>query len=1735
MSDVKTTAANFTAKAAYFEKKLRELKALLEKRIALGCDRKEANEEMRAELEEVDRAIDKIIGNVELGEQGTGRDDYYHKSGNDTLATAYAGPLAKTLNLGERPLNGDYIAIFRGINPRNHESFLSKKRQAQIEKSIKKFEKLARKAKSAEEGKTGLTLEAVEAADKQRQEDGKSDQVLGFSMCISWQKSLSLYWGQADDETRAILQKIQIEAVQLTWDWIQSQGYVRGRTGAQGAESIEGQAMAALYAHCAARRVQGFKHPDANVHTHIEIPNSVMLPDGTMYTLDAGIIYRVQREMAAYHDVVQHRLLTERLPEVAAACVVDYTGHGLRLNDATVSRQMIEENSKRSRQIGAVMKEIGAAGASASQSVAYRTREGKDLEMDDDWDDYLRINKIALVRTKDSERQAPTLAELKQMVFRGGSVVELYALNFAAVQLSVGRREEAIAPTRDAIIKQLGLIEIPQEQTESGKNRLTRYTTQEMFDLESDCVKAVVAGLDDPRWELSRDRVDAVIDAFQDEKRAEQKPGEPPYTLTAEQRQAAYDLTGLGQYTFLKGAAGVGKSATLAPVFRAYKNAFEADGRRVLGVAPSNSAQAQLQASTGIQSQTVHNLLIMHEAALAAKQAGKKYKPSDLIQSGDIIVCDEAGLLDTYMMHSLISACHESGARLVCAGDRNQHGAVQTAALFGTLHDVVGDRVAKIETIARQTIEYRPIAQALYEGKTDLAIKLMGEKAQLRFSYEGDNEADRLVSEALNDMRSGAPGKDGVVRELGWPDVLILADTNEQVQSLNDKFRAELFTRGVLNTDASQRVSVETEVNQGHRVTLDVGVGDRLLLRKNAKDAKEQKIYNGDLGTVLAFRDFSEKIEGETVNGVEFTIARDDGQTVKIKSTEYQALQHGYAMTSHKSQGMTVKKAFYLPSSMTSLQALYVSYTRGIYGAKIYLNETAWGKFKKSTAAYEHKKNALDLMPAVRLAIISTIQTGQALQLKKQAIGVLDRLKGISERFVFPPIGTNKIDPPTPKLQAFAKRNEVKQERPLAPPIAELKKHVAVIFDRLKGFSDRLTWTKKSAKEKPQKVEVLTASKDEIDLAKAYGKGIVELNKDDQKWPKEKASVAVFITENPPVGAKVLPWKNTGSKVPPEQRRDLCETLKTAKPAIHKNKVTQIKPTPQEATHERRLHSPADPRRGNEPTDRTEPGRSAERGDRADLGTGESPGRVARGFGVYRLADGADRIQRDPAKHAQHRAGGFGELDPLAAGGGTPRDSLRQVPSRDLAASRERRAEGVLPDHSDVRGRSTAELRRTGTGKPATAAVAAPKGEGRGMKKFDKDQDRYLTKELRRDVDFYGFAESLGFKVDHDLTVKRHGVQYAPGGSMSGERGVLTKGSEEFFVRKNPDGYAWWKRDGGDRGDIFKLYQHERGGSFVDAKRAVEDFADKKSTPISRESLAERQKQHEIAVQAEAEKNAERLARGTQTAQRTLGLMGRRDTRYLESRGITPEVLDETRWKTNIHGSAVFPHHDADRNIAGYEYRGFDYQDKETGEARTAKGFSKDTEKGIYIANGRCANPTEIRFCESGVDTLSVYQLASPEERQRILFVGTTGETGPNTEAAIKALAERNNIQKFSMAFDRDKGGESLTAKREQRLREAFPDAQVRDVREELGMKQGEDANELLLRLQAERTQQPEQTRSAGDNRSQSTQPTREADQVKPSIEDDLAQQPEQTKPEPAHQAEPEQTHDQNQDRGMSR
>lgn len=1582
ISNQKTTAGNFASKAAYFEKKLKELRALQEKRISLGMSREASSEELAAELARVDAEIAKIASRVE-GEWGTGGDDYYHKSGNDTLASGIVGPLASKLGLGEHPQDGDYLALFRGINPRTNEAFLGDRRLKQIDKAIQEAEE----RKSNPSAKKKLDASDLDQLVKDAKEKSAKDPVLGFSSCVSLQKSISVYWAQADDQTRKVIQECMMGAVNDAIDREHKVGRIRGKEGAQGAESVEGECVTLTYAHCTARRVQGEEYPDPQLHVHLERPNFVRTKDGKYLSIHAGWLYKSQREFGAVVDIAFYQRLQKNFPELAAAMVVDYTGHGLRLNESSVPKDIVVEKSKRRGQIQEEKQNLATTGQAAAQAIALRTRDGKDVALGESLDAHWRstIPPIELKASTAEELKGPSLNQVRRLIFRGNTVIDEFAIDAAAASLTIGRGGfDDIAATKSAIFKQLGIIEIPQEPDDEGRTPPKRFTTKGLIRLEVDCLKAVYSGLDDPRWTVDRAFVDSMIDAYEKEKQSKQKPGAKPFKLTDEQRQAVYDLTQKGQFCFLKGAAGVGKSASLAPAFRIYKAIFKNNGRRIIGVAPGNKQHSELGKSTGIATQTVHSLLIKHQAAMAAKASGQRYKPEHLINSGDIVVCDEAGMLDTYLMHHLVVACHQAGARLICVGDRNQHGAVETAALFGLLHTAVGDRCAKIETIARQVEQYKPTAQALYQGKTKLALDYMLRDEQLRVFADGVNEADELVGDLFEDMKAGLPGEDNVVRELDWKDVLVLADTNNQVRALNDKIRDGRFARGQLSADGS--VSIETEVLPGQRFTIQVAIGERLLLRKNAKDADSQQIYNGDLGTVTGIERITRAIDGEVIEDIQFTIIRDDGKNVKINASEYQSLQYAYSMTGHKAQGMTVARAYAIDP--ISLESLYVNYTRGIYGAKIYLNSANWTEFVKNVEKFKPKENALELMPNLQASIRATAQSGVMAPLKAQETSVIDMVTDTSSLFQFPTLSNAAQQP------AAAEGEMPEQSVTVIPPVEA-----------------------------------------EIEHAKAFGAAIVDLRSDEQTWPADARRVAVVAAENPAPGVEVEAWKNPGSSVPAEQRRDICETLQGMTPALTTTKYRYIKPVPQEANHERL--TAADSRRGTE----NQPGRADDRRD-------AEPARISTGFGIRKpISRGLGTLQPAPVftpDSPDYQLSYVG----AAAGRRPPENVLQRLSARSLAENRERN-QGVLQGNVFLAGRAVPELRRS-----------VPAAKGLVVNRFDKKADARDIQDAKREVDLIKFAGELGYKVDD----KKTKVKYSPDQILNGEAAVMVNGASQIDVFKGKNGeWAWYDRKAAEGGDVFKLYQHENPtASFVQAKEAV--LGD--LIPLSDSDRAERKRLAAVKEKEKQEKREADIKAGTQEAQRSFGLMSRANASYLESRGISPEVLAQTRWKTNIYGSACFPHYDADRNFTGYEYRGFDYKDKATGENREAKGFSRDTEKGIYIANRDCANPTEIRFSEGGVDTLSTYQLASPEERQRILFIGTTGEPGPNTEAAIAALAERHNIRHFSMAYDRDQGGDNLTAKGAARLAERFPDAQIEDVRERMGLQIGEDPNQLVQRLQ---------------------------------------------------------------------
>ena len=408
---------------------------------------------------------------------------------------------------------------------------------------------------------------------------------------------------------------------------------------------------------------------------------------------------------------------------------------------------------------------------------------------------------------------------------------------------------------------------------------------------------------------------------------------------------------------------------------------------------------------------------------------------------------------------------------------------------------------------------------------------------------------------------------------------------------------------------------------------------------------------------------------------------------------------------------------------------------------------------------------------------------------------------------------------------------------------------------------------------------------------------------------------------------------------------------------------------------------------------------------------------------------------------------------------------------------------------------------------------------------WTKAEQQRETQGIRDKADLRKYAEKLGY-------VQVSGSE----ARVRMENKALDKADpmREITLKANSSGEPSWVatkagKGSGLGGDVFHLHQHATGQSFLQARDALRKFAEDKEfqAGVSYEGMTTPEREAKVKALKEEEeiRNEVRRAAAYAKYKKTTA----EPNQFLLGRGITEQTLAETKSRTDRHGNAVFPHVREDGKFTGFER-------KQDGPAL----FSK-SERGIYVANPNCPNPERIKVAEGGTDALSLYQMDSPEKRARTLYVSSGGNPADDTAKALRGLSERTGAKKVDLVYDQDEAGTGHTETLQKALAEKAPHLQVEDRRGDYAMREGEDPNDLLRRLQAERqqqaerTQQQEQTRSAADNRPQPMQPTRDANQDKPSIERGQAQQPEQTQPEPALQAEPEQTHDHHQDRGMSR
>src|ERR1700754_5004094 len=414
----------------------------------------------------------------------------------------------------------------------------------------------------------------------------------------------------------------------------------------------------------------------------------------------------------------------------------------------------------------------------------------------------------------------------------------------------------------------MGVMRDAPDLVELGKDARgeDRFTTRAMIEAEQRLHRAAELMAERKRHEV-RDRDRGAALALAEER---------GLVLSGEQADALAHGTDGRDLGIVVGHAGTGKSAMLGVA----REAWEAAGYEVRGAALSGIAAENLESGSGVASRTIASL--EH-----GWQQGR-----DLLTSRDVLVIDEAGMVGTRQLEPVLSHAAEAGAKVVLVGDPQQLQAIEAGAAFRSIHERHGG--AEIGEVRRQRKDWQR------DATRDLA--------------------NRRTGNALEAYRSHGMVHEAATREQARGDLIDRWDRDRQASP--DESRSILphynGPRRALNEVARERMRAAGDLGDEVHVVVERGArnfasGDRVMFLRNERGLG---VKNGTLGTV------------EQVSAQSISVQTDDGRSVRFDLKDYNRIDHGYAATIHKAQGITVDRAHVLATPGMDAHSSYVALSR---------------------------------------------------------------------------------------------------------------------------------------------------------------------------------------------------------------------------------------------------------------------------------------------------------------------------------------------------------------------------------------------------------------------------------------------------------------------------------------------------------------------------------------------------------------------------------------------------------------------------------------------------------------------------------------------------------------------------------------------------------------------------------------------------------------------------------------
>ncbi len=738
--------------------------------------------------------------------------------------------------------------------------------------------------------------------------------------------------------------------------------YTQARLGGNRPAESTAQFIVAKFEHDTSRPVDGYAAPQ--LHTHAVIFNVTERADGTTRALQERGFFESQQ----FATAVYQSELTFRLRELGYEITPGRSGAP---EIKGYSQEYLDASSQRQNQILAHMQQNGLSGYEAAEIAAHATRDKKQIQSPAE---VLAAHRKLAAEFGNQPSQVVAAAREraeKKSAERAPDKVQKFAQEAVTFARERSFEREAVtderALFRDALRRGMGETTYSQvrasveQRLTSGEFQLVnapkhgsarQFTTAETIQAEKEILRQMLQG---------QGRVEQIMPVQQAVAHTAQYP-----ILNSSQRSAAEEiLTSRDRIQGLQGSAGVGKTTALKTV----REAAEQRGVIVEGFAPTSRAAHQLR-DAGINADTLQGFLARHKQPTPERH---------------LYMVDESSLASTKQVRDFLAKL-DPADRVLFIGDTRQHQGVEAGKPFEQLVDA-GMKTARLDQIVRQKDpELLRAVEHLSRGEVAEGVALLEQQgrvteiadpekriASIARNYADnpnntiivspDNASRREINQAVRTelqergivesenhaMRVLASRSDMTGADRAWAARYEIGDVlHYQRGSKTLGIEQRSYARVVSTDPKSNLLTVEKP--DGQQVTYDparlhgisayreiereFAVGDRLQF---TAPNRELGVANRDLGTV-------QKISEHGAMTARMDSGKD--RAVTFDPAEMRHFDHGYAVTSHSSQGLTSERVLVnmdtnVHPELINTRFAYVSVSRASQDAQIFTNNLA--------------------------------------------------------------------------------------------------------------------------------------------------------------------------------------------------------------------------------------------------------------------------------------------------------------------------------------------------------------------------------------------------------------------------------------------------------------------------------------------------------------------------------------------------------------------------------------------------------------------------------------------------------------------------------------------------------------------------------------------------------------------------------------------------------------------------